>query len=260
MTHDEVVQSILALYPGVEFAYGGDGSTLDPIVDDDGNVIAIGLEWHGTDPAPTLADLEAAWPDQVTAAQNAQPATAADHRTASAQIIDEKLASVPVSRGELPTILQNLLGEAVAAIPFFEKYALDPSMTAAQWEEFQTLPQHAKNPQTDSWTGDGTATSWALTGNLDQTLPFTLTVAAATATVAVAASPAGATTQYVLVAGATAGTWSLECGTDPAPATGVALSLAYTKIETISKERLQYDALRSLTALIRYLTGLLPTA
>lgn len=79
------------------------------------------------------------------AAYQAAPATAADHAAASADLVTEKLATVPIPRDQLPAILQGLLGEASSAIPFFEKYALDPSPTAQQWTDFQTLPQQTKD-------------------------------------------------------------------------------------------------------------------
>lgn len=81
----------------------------------------------------------------AAAAYAAAPATAADHAVASAQIITDKLAAVPVPRDKVSVILQSLLGEASKAIPFFEQYALDPSMTAQQWVDFQALNQTTKD-------------------------------------------------------------------------------------------------------------------
>lgn len=72
-------------------------------------------------------------------------ATADDHAAASAAIVSKQLASVPVQRDQIEPILQKLLGEAAAAIPFFEKYALDPSMTSPQWTAFQALDQTTKD-------------------------------------------------------------------------------------------------------------------
>lgn len=196
---------------------------------------------------------------QVAAAQKAVPATARDHSAISAELVTQQLAAVPVTRGELPTLLDTFLVQAAAAIPFFEEYAKAPSMTARQWLEFQSLPWNATAAQTDNWTADGTATSWPLTTTLDQTQPFTLDVAAAAATVAIATTAVGATSQYVLVQ-QTDGSWLLECGTDPAPVAGTSISLAYAQVYPASKDRLLYDAVRSLAALMRYLTGSLATA
>lgn len=60
MTHNDIAQALLALYPGVEWSYDGDGSSLDPVYDGD-ELVARGLEWHGDGDAPTLAALEAAF-------------------------------------------------------------------------------------------------------------------------------------------------------------------------------------------------------
>jgi hypothetical protein len=67
-------------------------------------------------------------------------ATAADHSDASAAIITEKLATTGITVDQLPTVLDTLLSEASPAIPFFEEYALDPSMTGQQWVAFQQIP------------------------------------------------------------------------------------------------------------------------
>jgi len=72
-------------------------------------------------------------------------ATAADHTVVSDAIRSQKLAAIPISREALPTILENLLGEAAAAIPFFEKYAHDSSMSSPQWTAFQALDQTTKD-------------------------------------------------------------------------------------------------------------------
>lgn len=59
MTHNDVVQTIVSLYPGVEFNYDGDGSSLGP-VSDNGVLLSRGLEWYGPGKGPKMADLEAA--------------------------------------------------------------------------------------------------------------------------------------------------------------------------------------------------------
>jgi len=91
------------------------------------------------------AQTDAAAAASEAAAYQAAPATAADHAAASHALISEKLASIPVTREALPTILEALLGEAAAAIPFFETYALDPAMNSPQWTAFQALNQTTKD-------------------------------------------------------------------------------------------------------------------
>jgi len=71
-------------------------------------------------------------------------ATSADRATVSDQLITEKLASAPVTRDELPTILQNLLGEASSAIPYYEGYTTKPDPATA-WTNFQALDQATKD-------------------------------------------------------------------------------------------------------------------
>ena len=117
---------------GVQQTYGPippGGSLTVPLSDDD----------------VAQAEADAAASAAEASAYQAAPATAADHAVASAALITEKLAAVPIARDELPTILETLLGEAAAAIPFFETYALDPSMTATQWTAFQALDQTTKD-------------------------------------------------------------------------------------------------------------------
>lgn len=133
-------------------------SFLAPQNDENGNVQAVfrlDIEPDGTMVAtvPAAADAAAVQqaaagaptPEQQAAAYAAAAATAEDHAAASAQLITDKLASVPVPRGDLKAILQALLGQAADAIPFFEQYALDPSMTAQQWTDFQQLDQATKD-------------------------------------------------------------------------------------------------------------------
>lgn len=67
MTHEDVAISLAYLYPGVEWSYDGDGSTLDPVYDSQGDLVSRGLEWHGSDPAPTLDTLQNALPNAVLA-------------------------------------------------------------------------------------------------------------------------------------------------------------------------------------------------
>lgn len=74
----------------------------------------------------------------------AAPATAADHASASDEIITEKLAATGVSRAVLPTILAELLGEAQSAIPYYENYTLSPDPATA-WTNFQALDQATKD-------------------------------------------------------------------------------------------------------------------
>lgn len=76
MNSEQVAAALAGLYPGVEWSYDGDGTTLDPVYeageDENGEPVQVlvsrGLEWHSDTPPPTLADL-AAWtpPAQVTA-------------------------------------------------------------------------------------------------------------------------------------------------------------------------------------------------
>jgi hypothetical protein len=141
LTADDVVAALAYLHPAAEWSYDGDGSTLDPVTVD-GKSVSRGLEWHSDGDPPTLSDLEAALPAVQAAASLA---TAADHQAASAAIITEKLAAVPVPRDDLATILQGLLDQTADAIPFFEQYALDPSMSAQQWTDFQQLDQTTKD-------------------------------------------------------------------------------------------------------------------
>lgn len=107
-----------------------------------------------------------------------QLATSETANVAAAKIVTETLQSARVTPGGLQSSFEGLLGQARAAIPFFEGYALDPSMTSQQWEDFVSLPQ------------------------------------------------------------------------SPPPGTP----------EAVSKDRLLYDVVRSMAALMRYLTGDLPAA
>jgi hypothetical protein len=72
-------------------------------------------------------------------------ATSDDANTAAAQIVTGNLAAAGVNTATLPAIYAELLGEAKSAIPYFEKFALDPSMNAPQWTAFQALPQAEKD-------------------------------------------------------------------------------------------------------------------
>lgn len=166
MTHDDIILALGHVYPDSEWSYDGDGSSLDPIYDGE-TLISRGLEWHDeSQPAPTLAVLEAALPAAQTAASLA---TGSDHAAVSAQIVSEQLASVPVPRDQLAPILQTLLGDAAAAIPFFERYALDPSETSEQWTAFQALDQQTKDRLLYDALRTLTALMRYLTGNLPAT-------------------------------------------------------------------------------------------
>lgn len=59
MNHSELVRAITCLYPGAEWSYDGDGTTLEPVYDDD-ELVAAGLVWHDAQPAPTL-ELLSSW-------------------------------------------------------------------------------------------------------------------------------------------------------------------------------------------------------
>lgn len=59
MTHNEVVQALTGLYPGAEWSYDGDGTTLEPVYDGE-ELVSVGLVWHDAQPAPTL-ELLASW-------------------------------------------------------------------------------------------------------------------------------------------------------------------------------------------------------
>lgn len=106
-------------------AAGIDVLGLTCVEDDSGTVTSVQVI---CDDVTSQSDVDAAVaayvpppsPAEVEAAYAAAPATAQDHASASAAIVTEKLAAVPVSREALPTILQTLLGEASAGIPFFE--------------------------------------------------------------------------------------------------------------------------------------------
>jgi hypothetical protein len=60
MTHDDIVKALTVAYPESEWSYDGDGSSLDPVHDEEtGELVSRGLEWH--DPKrkrPTLAKLK----------------------------------------------------------------------------------------------------------------------------------------------------------------------------------------------------------
>lgn len=131
---------------------------LAPQADATGNIQAVFRldgtpgAWVATVPttvdSDTVTEAAAGADAAATAAREAYlaaAATAEDHATASAAIITEKLAEVPVPRGSLDSILRALLGQAAAAIPFFEQYALDPDMNAQQWTDFQALNQTTKD-------------------------------------------------------------------------------------------------------------------
>lgn len=137
MTHNDVVVKLALLYPNDEWSYDGDGTSFDPVTDSDGTLVSNGLVWHGPDPAPT-------WDAFVAAAEPVAVATASDHAQASASIITEKLAAVPVPRDQLAAILNQLLSEAVSAIPYYEGYTLTPD-TATAWTNFQALDQPTKD-------------------------------------------------------------------------------------------------------------------
>lgn len=72
-------------------------------------------------------------------------ATSDDASNATATIITQNLSAAGVTREQLPPIFQQLLSEAQSGVPFFEKYALDPSMTSQQWTDFQALDQTTKD-------------------------------------------------------------------------------------------------------------------
>lgn len=135
-------------------------------IDDSGHLVAT---------VPASADAEvivaaaagaAAAAAAAAAAYEQAPATAADHAAASAAIITEKLAAVPITRSELTGILQVLLGEATAAISFFETYALDPNMDSEQWSSFQSLDQATKDRLLYDLVRSMAAVQRYLSGNL----------------------------------------------------------------------------------------------
>jgi hypothetical protein len=110
--------------------------------DDQGTVTAVQIICDdGTDKASVDTAVAAYTPPSPPP----DVANAEDHAAVSAGIVTEKLAAVAITREELPAILQTLLGEASSAIPFFEQYALDPSMTSQQWADFQALDQTTKD-------------------------------------------------------------------------------------------------------------------
>lgn len=129
---------------------------LADFVDDLGNVqsaVWIDLDadpanigWWVTIPADVAqSEIDAAIAAYTPPPPPSTVATAADHAAASAALVTAQLAAVPIPRDQIETILQALLGEAASAIPFFEKYALDPSMTGKQWTDFQALDQATKD-------------------------------------------------------------------------------------------------------------------
>lgn len=60
LSHEDVILALAYAYPTSEWSYDGDGSSLDPLYEEDGEtLISRGLEWHddSQDP-PTLAALQ----------------------------------------------------------------------------------------------------------------------------------------------------------------------------------------------------------
>lgn len=112
-------------------------------IDENGNEVLYQGPMNDDQYAQWQADQQALTDSEI--AYQAAPATADDHAAASAALITSGLASVPVPRDQLPAILQTLLGEASAAIPFFEQYAKDPSEASTQWTNFQALDQTTKD-------------------------------------------------------------------------------------------------------------------
>lgn len=110
--------------------------------DDTATVVAVQVI---VDDSTDKATLDAAVAAYTPPPPPSSVATAADHAAASEALITAQLAAVPVQRDQVEPILQNLLGESASAIPFFEKYALDPSMTSQQWTDFQALDQTTKD-------------------------------------------------------------------------------------------------------------------
>lgn len=72
-------------------------------------------------------------------------ATSVDADNTSAAIVSGNLAKAGLNVDQLASALQDLLAEAQAAIPYFEQYALDPSMTSQQWTAFQALDESTKD-------------------------------------------------------------------------------------------------------------------
>lgn len=68
MDHKDIVQALTAGYPDAQWSYDGDGTSLDPVTDEDGTVVSRGLEWHGDTATPTLDELEQALPAAQQAA------------------------------------------------------------------------------------------------------------------------------------------------------------------------------------------------
>jgi hypothetical protein len=68
MTHDDIIRVLTVNYPDSEWSYDGDGTSLDPVENEDGELVSAGLVWHDTTtPAPTLDQLEQALPAAQTA-------------------------------------------------------------------------------------------------------------------------------------------------------------------------------------------------
>lgn len=100
MTHDQVVAVLTYLYPGVAWAYDGDGTTLGPVAG-----VSYGLIWHGSGTAPTLADLEAALP---TVEALPSPPTQAEKVAAALQTIQNDSALDAATQAALSAVVKAL--------------------------------------------------------------------------------------------------------------------------------------------------------
>lgn len=100
MTHDQVVACLVYLYPGVQWSYDGDGSTLDPVPG-----VSTGLVWYGPPPKPTMTQLEA-----VLATVETQPAplTVQEKVASALQQIQTGDGTNPVTANQLAAVIQAL--------------------------------------------------------------------------------------------------------------------------------------------------------
>lgn len=110
LSHDDITAALSFGWPDSEWSYDGDGSTLDPVEDDEGNIISRGLEWHGDGNPPTLSALAKILPEAQLARDRADKLT----EIAAAYQAGQVAALAPGGQDYL-TKLQKLYTEATTA-------------------------------------------------------------------------------------------------------------------------------------------------